>query len=79
VYAVIRVKFEDWAIASMVYSLGFLGVVLVIWVGTLIACCLIMVPVGVFRFAKRLAESREVTTMPQRRLWDRLIDGPEPP
>jgi hypothetical protein len=78
VYAVFRVNFEDWAIASLVYSLGFLGVILVIWVGTLIACCLIMVPVGVFRFAKRHAKAREVKTMPQRWLWDRWIDSPEP-
>jgi hypothetical protein len=77
-YAVFRVNFEDWAIASLVYSLGFLGVVLVIWVGTLIACCVIMVPVGVFKFAKRLAKSREVKSVPQGRIWDGWMDGPEP-
>src|SRR5262249_49746822 len=78
VYAALRVKFEDWAIASLVYSLGILAVVLMIWVGTLIACCLIMVPVAAFRFAKRQVEAREVKTIPQGRIWDRWMDGPEP-
>jgi len=78
VYAILRVKFEDWAIASLVYSLGLLAVVLVVWVGTFVACCLVMVPVGVFRFAIRHAKAREVKTMPQGRIWDGWMDGPEP-
>jgi hypothetical protein len=78
VYAVLRVKFEDWAIASLVYSLGFLAVVLVIWVGTFVACGLIIVPVGVFRFAIRHAKAREMKTVHRGPIWDGWMDGPEP-
>jgi hypothetical protein len=48
------------------------------WVGTLIVGGLIMVPVWLWRFGKRLAQKRAQETIPKGWLWDNWIDGPEP-
>ncbi len=60
--------------------IAFFAVLLVFasWVGTLIVGCLIMVPVWIWRFGKHLAQARIRVTVPQGRLWDQWMDGPEP-
>jgi hypothetical protein len=48
------------------------------WVGALIVGGLIMVPVWLWGFGKRLAQKRAQETIPKGWLWDDWIDGPEP-
>jgi hypothetical protein len=49
-----------------------------IWVGTLTVGCLVMIPVWIWRLCKRLTGKNAGKTIPQKQLWDRWIDGPEP-
>ena len=60
--------------------IAFFTVLLVFasWVGTLIVGCLIMLPVWIWRFGERLAQTRNTGTIPKERLWDQWMDGPEP-
>ncbi len=60
--------------------IAFFTVLLVFasWVGTLIVGCLIMIPVWIWWFGKRLAQTGLKRTIPKERLWDQWMDGPEP-
>ncbi len=78
VLGVIKVNSEDRASTALVCFLGILVGILIIWAGTLIVGCLIMVPVWIWRFGERLAQSRIKVTTSQERLWDQWMDGPEP-
>jgi hypothetical protein len=49
-----------------------------IWVGALTVGCLVMIPVWIWRLCKRLFVKNAAKTTPQKQLWDRWIDGPEP-
>jgi hypothetical protein len=48
-----------------------------IWVGTLTVGCLVMIPVWIWRLCKRLSGTNAGKNIPQGRLWDRWMDGPE--
>ncbi len=78
VLGVIKVNSEDRALTALVFFLGVLVGVLIIWVGTLVAGCLVMVPVWISRYGKSLAQTRMKRTIPKERLWDQWMDGPEP-
>jgi hypothetical protein len=73
VIAVFQRYFEVWAVAA---GLWFLAVA-AIWIGTLAVGCVVMIPVEIWRLGKRLARKRESRVIPQGRLWDRWMDGPE--
>ena len=49
-----------------------------IWVGTLTVGCLVMIPVWIWRLCKRFSGTSAAKTIPQKQLWDRWLDGPEP-
>jgi hypothetical protein len=74
VTASVQGNHEVWAIASMLC----LWTTLVVWIVALTIGCLVMVPVGIWRLGKRLARKSAEKTIPQGRVWDRWIDGPEP-
>ena len=65
---------EIWAVASILC----LWTTLIVWIVALTIGCLVMVPVGIWRLGKRLARKSAEKTIPQGRVWDRWIDGPEP-
>jgi hypothetical protein len=73
-----KVSIEDWAFAPLILLLGFLGAVLLVWVGTLIAGCLAMIPVGIMRLCERLNRTSVKERTSQGKLWDSRMDGPEP-
>src|SRR4051794_36803221 len=74
VTASVQGNHEVWAIASILC----LWTTLVVWIVALTIGCLVMVPVGIWRLGKRLARQSATKTVPQGRLWDRWIDGPQP-
>jgi len=78
VLGVIKVNSEDRALTALVCFLGVLVGVLIIWVGTLVAGCMVMVSVWISRYGKSFAQTRMKVTMPKERLWDQSMDGPEP-
>ena len=49
-----------------------------IWMGTLTVGCLVMIPVWIWRLCKRLPRTSAAKTTPQKQLWDRWMDVPEP-
>jgi uncharacterized protein (DUF2062 family) len=63
-----------WAVAAILWPVTLL----IVWIVTLTIGCLVMVPVGIWRLGKRLARQGAGKTVPQGRVWDRWIDGPEP-
>ena len=74
VTALVQGNHEAWAGASTLC----LWTTLVIWIVALTIGCLVMVPVGIWRLAKRLARQGTPKVTSQGRLWDWWIDGPEP-
>ncbi len=61
-----------------------IGFFLVLYVSVLWFCaicvgCLIMIPVEIWRFGHRRTQTDPKTGAPAERLWDRSLDGPEPP
>jgi hypothetical protein len=67
-------KHEVFYIAPFLWFLG----VLAIWIGTLSIGCLVMISRWILKLCKRLARRSLGKTVPQRRLWDSWIDGPQP-
>jgi hypothetical protein len=63
-----------WASVAFLWLLT----VLAVWIGTLAVGCLVMIPLGIWRFSKRLARKGAGKVIAQGRLWDRWMDGPEP-
>jgi hypothetical protein len=57
--------------------LWFLGVI-AIWVGTLSVGCLVTISTWILKLCKRLARVSTESAVPQGRLWDSWIDGPQP-
>ncbi len=51
----------------------------VLWFCTICVGCLIMIPVGIWRFSQRHAHTDPKKTAREEGLWDRLLDGPESP
>jgi len=51
----------------------------VLWFCTICVGCLIMIPVGIWRFSQRRAQTDPKKTAHEEGLWDRLLDGPERP
>src|SRR5262245_50099314 len=74
VIVAVQCYLEVWAIAPLLWFLT----VVAVWIGTLTVCCLVMIPLWIWRHSKRLARIGEGKVPPQERLWDRWIDGPEP-
>jgi hypothetical protein len=71
-----KVSIGDWALAALVLLLGFVGAVLVAWVGTLIAGCVAMTPVCLLRLCERLNRTGVKETTSQGGLSDSWMDGP---
>jgi hypothetical protein len=65
---------EVWAIAQILW----LVIVLAVWGGTLTVGCLVMIPLGMRRLSKRLAQKDGQKTIPKAALWDQWMDSREP-
>ena len=74
VIAAVQSFVEVWAIAAFLWLLT----VLAVWIGTLAVGCLVMIPLVMWGFSKRLARKGAGKINPQGRVWDRWMDGPEP-
>jgi hypothetical protein len=74
VIAVVQSNIEVWALST---ALWFLSVV-AIWIGTLSVGFLVMIPVEISRLGKQRTGKTEANTSPQKLLWDKWMDGPEP-
>jgi hypothetical protein len=67
-------KPEVLYIAPFLWSLC----VVAIWVGTISVGCLVIISTWTLKLCKRLAREGTESAMPQGRLWDSWIDGPQP-
>jgi len=65
-------------------QLGMVGGVLclltivAIWTLTITIGCVVMIPVGVWRIGKRIAQDNPRKSANRGQVWDRWMDGPEP-
>jgi hypothetical protein len=73
-----KVSIEDWDLAALVVLLGLLAAVLVVWVGTLTAACLAIIPAWVLRRCGRLSRASVKSSTSQACVWDHWMDDPEP-
>jgi hypothetical protein len=71
VIAAVQSNVEVWALSGVLWFLA----VFAIWVGTLTIGCLVMIPV---KICKQLSGKDAAKTTPQKLLWDKWMDGPEP-
>jgi hypothetical protein len=74
VIAVVQSNFEVWALSAALWFLS----VFAIWIGTLSVGFLVMIPVEMWRLGKHLSGKTDANTSPQKLLWDKWMDGPEP-
>jgi hypothetical protein len=68
----------DFMILCRIIAFFTVLLVFATWVGTIVAGCLVMVPVWISRFGNSLAKTRTKGTMPRGQFWDQWMDGPEP-
>jgi hypothetical protein len=72
--AVITVHPVGWVVVAV----SWLALVAALWFGIFTACCLVMIPLAIWRISKRLAQLPVEKPALHGGLWDQWMDGPQP-